>query len=74
MPTNLYGPGDDFDPCNAHVVPALMRRFAEARAAGAHEAQWDARDAAHNRVAAGLYLYRLESPGRTARGKVSVVR
>ena len=37
MPTNLYGPGDDFDPGNAHVVPALMRRFAEARAAGAHE-------------------------------------
>ena len=37
MPTNLYGPGDDFDPGNAHVVPALMRRFAEARAAGAQE-------------------------------------
>jgi GDP-L-fucose synthase len=37
MPTNLYGPWDDFDPGNAHVVPALMRRFAEARAAGAQE-------------------------------------
>ncbi|MFN0151517.1 MAG: FG-GAP-like repeat-containing protein [bacterium] len=44
------------------------------RAAGAHETQWDARDAAQRRVAAGLYLYRLESPGRTERGKVSVVR
>jgi len=44
------------------------------RPAGAHEARWDARDADHNRVAAGLYLYRLETPGTTARGKVSVVR
>jgi GDP-L-fucose synthase len=32
MPTNLYGPGDNFDPDNAHVVPALMRRFHEAKA------------------------------------------
>ena len=30
MPTNLYGPGDNFDPENAHVVPALLRRFHEA--------------------------------------------
>jgi GDP-L-fucose synthase len=30
MPTNLYGPGDNFDPQNAHVVPALLRRFSEA--------------------------------------------
>lgn len=35
MPTNLYGPGDNFHPENAHVLPALMRRFHEARAAGA---------------------------------------
>jgi GDP-L-fucose synthase len=34
MPTNLYGPGDNFDPLNSHVVPALIRRFAEARARG----------------------------------------
>jgi GDP-L-fucose synthase len=34
MPTNLYGPGDHFDPLNAHVLPALMRRFADAVAAG----------------------------------------
>ena len=31
MPTNLYGPGDNFDPDNGHVVPALIRRFHEAR-------------------------------------------
>jgi nucleoside-diphosphate-sugar epimerase len=30
MPTNLYGPGDTFHPDNAHVLPALMRRFHEA--------------------------------------------
>lgn len=30
MPTNLYGPGDNFHPDNAHVVPALIRRFHEA--------------------------------------------
>ncbi|WP_342071518.1 GDP-L-fucose synthase [Yoonia algicola] len=30
MPTNLYGPGDNFHPENSHVMPALMRRFHEA--------------------------------------------
>lgn len=30
MPTNLYGPGDNFHPDNSHVVPALIRRFHEA--------------------------------------------
>ncbi|MEO1322688.1 MAG: GDP-L-fucose synthase [Pseudomonadota bacterium] len=34
MPTNLYGPGDNFHPENSHVVPALMRRFHEAAARG----------------------------------------
>ena len=37
MPTNLYGPGDNFHPENSHVVPALMRRFHEARLAGVPE-------------------------------------
>lgn len=32
MPTNLYGPGDNFHPLNSHVLPALMRRFHEASA------------------------------------------
>lgn len=34
MPTNLYGPHDNFHPDNSHVVPALMRRFHEAKQAG----------------------------------------
>jgi len=35
MPTNLYGPGDNFHPENSHVLPALIRRFHEAAQAGA---------------------------------------
>jgi GDP-L-fucose synthase len=31
MPTNLYGPGDNYHPQNSHVLPALVRRFDEAR-------------------------------------------
>jgi GDP-L-fucose synthase len=31
MPTNLYGPGDNFDPISSHVVPALIRKFHEAK-------------------------------------------
>ncbi|MFO1409349.1 MAG: GDP-L-fucose synthase [Steroidobacteraceae bacterium] len=37
MPTNLYGPGDNFDLANSHVLPALIRKFHEAKAAGAAE-------------------------------------
>jgi len=37
MPTNLYGPGDNYHPENSHVIPALIRRFHEAKAAGAPE-------------------------------------
>jgi GDP-L-fucose synthase len=37
MPTNLYGPGDNYHPENSHVIPGLMRRFHEAKAAGAPE-------------------------------------
>ena len=35
MPTNLYGPGDTYHPENSHVIPALIRRFHEAKVAGA---------------------------------------
>jgi GDP-L-fucose synthase len=35
MPTNLYGPGDNFDPLGSHVIPGMMRRFHEARVSGA---------------------------------------
>jgi GDP-L-fucose synthase len=34
MPTNLYGPGDNFDLENSHVLPALIRRFHEAKLRG----------------------------------------
>ena len=34
MPANLYGPGDNFDPQNSHVLAALIRKVAEAKAAG----------------------------------------
>ncbi len=34
MPTNLYGPGDNFDLESSHVLPALMRKFHEAKTAG----------------------------------------
>jgi GDP-L-fucose synthase len=37
MPTNLYGPGDNYHPENSHVIPALVRRFHEARLADAPE-------------------------------------
>jgi GDP-L-fucose synthase len=37
MPTNLYGPGDNFHETNSHVLPALLRRFHEATQAGAEE-------------------------------------
>jgi GDP-L-fucose synthase len=37
MPTNLYGPGDNYHPENSHVIPALMRRFHEARFSDAPE-------------------------------------
>jgi GDP-L-fucose synthase len=37
MPTNLYGPGDNYHPQNSHVLPALIRRFHEAKEAGAAE-------------------------------------
>jgi len=41
MPTNLYGPGDNYHPTNSHVLPALIRRFHEAKESGTREvAAW----------------------------------
>jgi len=34
LPTNLYGPGDNFDPKSSHVIPALIRKFVEAKGRG----------------------------------------
>ncbi len=39
MPTNLYGPGDNYHPRHSHVLPALIRRFHEAKVAAASEVQ-----------------------------------
>ena len=36
MPTNLYGPGDNYHPTNSHVLPALIRKFHEAKLAGSN--------------------------------------
>lgn len=41
MPGNLYGPGDNFHPVDSHVIPAMLRRFHEAKTANApHMAIW----------------------------------
>ncbi len=37
LPVNLYGPGDNFDPSSSHVIPALIRKFAEAMERGEKE-------------------------------------
>ena len=37
MPTNLYGPGDNYHPENSHVLPAMIRRFHEAKMSGQEE-------------------------------------
>ena len=39
MPTNLYGPGDNYHPENSHVIPAMLRRFHEAKITKAAEVQ-----------------------------------
>lgn len=37
LPVNMYGPGDNFDPDSSHVIPALIRKFVEAKQAGSKE-------------------------------------
>ena len=37
MPTNLYGPGDNFDPISSHVLPGMIRKFDDAVRTGTHE-------------------------------------
>jgi GDP-L-fucose synthase len=39
LPTNLYGPGDNFDPQSSHVIPAMIRRFVEAKEAGLQQVE-----------------------------------
>jgi GDP-L-fucose synthase len=69
MPTNLYGPGDNYHPKDSHVLPALIRRFHEARESGAEAVTiWGTgtprREFLHvDDLAEGLlYLLELEDP------------
>ena len=39
LPVNLYGPGDHFEPEKSHVIPALIRKFVEAKGSGAEEVE-----------------------------------
>ena len=69
MPTNLYGPGDNYHPLDSHVLPALIRRFHEAKEAGQPEvAAWGTgaprREFLHvdNLADACAFLFRLPNP------------
>ncbi|MAR92615.1 MAG: GDP-L-fucose synthase [Pseudomonadota bacterium] len=69
MPTNLYGENDNFHPHNSHVIPALMRRFHEAKQAGAEAVTvWGSgkpkREFLHvdDMAAASVYVMNLPDP------------
>ncbi|MCV7196605.1 GDP-L-fucose synthase family protein [Mycobacterium angelicum] len=65
MPTNLYGPGDNFSPSGSHLLPALIRRYEEAKATDAPQVtNWGTgtpqRELLHVDDLAGACLYLLE--------------
>lgn len=69
MPTNLYGPGDNFHPENSHVLPALLRRFHEAAQSGTQSVTiWGSgaprREFLHvdDMAAASLFVHDLDQP------------
>ena len=69
MPTNLYGPGDNYHPDNSHVVPALIRRFHQAKEEGVGEVVlWGSgkprREFLHveDMAEAAVHLLQLENP------------
>ncbi len=69
MPTNLYGPGDNYHPENSHVIPALIRRFHEAKIEGRPEvAIWGTgmprREFLYvdDMAAASVYVMQLDTP------------
>jgi GDP-L-fucose synthase len=69
MPTNLYGPGDNYHPAHSHVLPALIRKFEEARLAQAKEVTlWGTgaplREFLHvdDLARAALFLLELDAP------------
>ncbi|MDH3022475.1 GDP-L-fucose synthase [Gordonia alkanivorans] len=66
MPTNLYGPGDNFSPSGSHVLPALIRRYSEARDSNAgHVVNWGSgkprRELLHVDDMASACLYLLDN-------------
>lgn len=68
MPTNLYGPGDNYHPENSHVIPALIRRFHEAKLSKSSEVViWGTGNAkreflyVEDMAAASVYLMNLDS-------------
>lgn len=66
MPTNLYGPGDNFSPTNSHVFPALIRRYVDAADAGLESVtNWGTgtptREFLHSRDMAAGALFLLEN-------------
>ncbi|MDH3052494.1 GDP-L-fucose synthase [Gordonia alkanivorans] len=66
MPTNLYGPGDNFSPSGSHVLPALIQRYDQARATGAdHVVNWGSgtprRELLHVDDMASACLYLLDN-------------
>ncbi|MCK4840883.1 MAG: GDP-L-fucose synthase [Methylococcales bacterium] len=70
MPTNLYGPGDNFHPKNSHVIPALLRRFHEAKSEGKAQVEvWGTGKAMReflfvdDMAAACLHVMRLSADG-----------
>jgi len=74
MPTNLYGPGDNFDLANSHVIPALLRKFHEAKQAGAASVEvWGSgtprREFLHVDDMAAACLYVMQLPGDDYRAK-----
>lgn len=71
MPTNLYGPGDNFDLATSHVLPALIRRFHEAKNTGAPVTLWGTgtprREFLHADDLADAVRFALELPEDTLR-------
>lgn len=66
MPTNIYGPGDNFDPENSHVLPALIGKFSEAKESSSNAVKiWGSgtarRDFLHSDDLAGACLFLLEN-------------
>lgn len=75
MPTNLYGPFDNFHPENSHVIPALLRRFHEARLSNADEiVVWGSgtprREFLHVDDMAEASIHVMELPAQTWQEKV----